>query len=399
VSYLHVFQRVPSDGGQPNGPLLQASDGNFYGTTRAGGANRCRDYDNMCGTVFRVTPGGAETVLYSFGASATDGNWPAGPLIQGSDGALYGLASFGGAHGAGTLFRITLNGTYSTIYSFGAKPGDGAVPIGRVLQASDGNFYGATSTGGTNHCNNIPTSGGNCGTIFRVTPDGAETILHSFGAFPSDGSQPNGSLFQASDGNLYGTTVNGGANTCSNSNQTNSCGTVFRITPAGAETIIYSFGASFTDGMAPQGPLIQGSDGALYGTTGAGGGGRCGGDFGCGTVFRMTTAGSISILHAFAIESRSDGYYPSPYLIQVRDGSFYGTTGSGGAYPADLGGIVFRLTPSGLKTTLYSFGPLNEAPSNPQGGVIQASDGAFYGVTNYNRSSDGFGTIFKLVVQ
>ncbi|MES2056068.1 MAG: choice-of-anchor tandem repeat GloVer-containing protein [Pseudomonadota bacterium] len=405
VTYPHIFGIAVSDGGQPNGPLLQASDGNFYGTTRAGGNNRCNDLDNFCGAIFRLTPSGDEAVLYSFGASMSDAYRPSGPLIQGRDGALYGLTANGGTHGAGTAFKITLNGAFTILYSFGASPSDGIVPIGGLTQGSDGDFYGATASGGANHCGQIPQSGSNCGTVFKISPSGVETVLYSFGASRSDGVTPNGSLVQGGDGNFYGTTVNGGANACSDSGATNNCGTVFRITPAGVLSVLYSFGASRADSIAPQGALIQGRDGAFYGTTASGGGGQCGFSFGCGTVFRMTSAGNVTILYAFAAISRSDGYGPSPFLIQARDGNFYGTTGSGGANASDLNGTVFRLTPSGVKTTLYSFGPLNTNPSNPVGGVIEATDGAFYGVTAYNGALGavgnrmGTGAVFKLVVR
>lgn len=403
VSYLHIFGIAPADAAQPDGPLLQASDGNFYGTTLAGGANRCSDLDHFCGAIFRLTPSGDETVLYSFGATASDGFRPTSQLIQGKDGALYGMTSSGGIYGAGTAFKITLSGVYTVLYSFGASPSDGVVPIGGLVQAGNGDLYGTTASGGTNHCIQIPQSGGNCGTIFKISPNGAVTFVYSFGSSPSDGVTPNGSLLQASDGSFYGTTVNGGANSCSTNGETNNCGTVFKITPTGAVTILHSFGSSQTDGMAPQGPLIQGRDGAFYGTTAAGGGFNCGYWSGCGTVFRMTPAGQTTTLFAFT--SRSDGYGPSPFMIQARDGNFYGTTRSGGAVPADLNGTVFKLTPSGLKTILYSFGPLNEKPSGPPAGIIEGTDGAFYGITRYNGqlgaggARTGSGTVFKLVVQ
>lgn len=390
VTYLHEFRGVP-DGNQPNGPLLQASDGNFYGTTRAGGANRCRGFSNIpCGTIFRVTPSGQETVLYIFGASPTDAFTPNAGLIQGSDGALYGTTSSGGVYGAGAVFRITLGGSYTVLYSFGATPTDGSAPVAALLQANDGNFYGTTASGGANHCVQIPQSGGNCGTVFRMTPSGAVTILYSFGTSAADGVTPLGSLVQGADGNFYGTTVNGGANSCSTSGETNNCGTVFRITPSGNLTILHSFGTSLADGIAPQGPLTVGSDGAFYGTTPSGGGGICGFAFGCGTVFRVTAAGSLTILYRFAVTGgRTDGDGPSPFLTLGRDGNFYGTTRSGGATPAASNGTAFRLTPSGSKTILFSFGPLLTNPADPLGGMIQGSDGAFYGVTA--------GTVFKLV--
>lgn len=223
-----------------------------------------------------------------------------------------------------------------------------------------------------------------------MTPSGSTTVLYSFGASLADGVTPTGSLMQASDGNLYGTTVNGGTNACGPSGGKNNCGTVFRITLGGTQTIIHSFGASPTDGIAPQGPLIQGSDGALYGTT-ASGGGQC--SFpGCGTVFRVTLAGQVTILYAFG-PGNSDGSGPAPFLIQAKDGNFYGTTRSGGAFGGSSVGTVFRITPSGQKTTLHSFGPLGTGPTDPASGVIQGKDGTFYGVT-----AGGNGDLFKFVI-
>ena len=399
VVFLHNFQPSRGDGGQPNGPLLQASDGNLYGTTLSGGTIRCRSDGIPCGAIFRITADGTETVLYNFGSVANDGYTPSGPLIQGRDGALYGLTSNGGEHGGGgTVFRIALDGTYKVLHSFGGSPDDGIVPVGGLVQANDGNFYGVTASGGANRCVQIPQAGGNCGTVFKITPSGASTILYSFGATAADGVTPSASLMQASDGNLYGTTVNGGANSCTTSNATNNCGTLFRTTLSGETTVLYSFGRSLFDAIAPQGALIQGTDGALYGTTASGGGGSCGGGlFGCGTVFRFTLAGQLSIVHAFALTSREDGYGPSQYLIQARDGNFYGTTGSGGASLSDLNGTIFKLTPAGALTTLFSFGPLPSKASNPLGGLVEARDGALYGVTRYSDAFAGDGTVFKLM--
>lgn len=398
VTYLHTFQgNSPTDAGQPNGPLLQASDGNFYGTSRAGGPNVCRRPDNVpCGAIFRVTPAGVETVLYAFGASATDAYSPGAALIQGRDGALYGTTSSGGNFGAGTIFRITMDGIYTILHSFGGSPSSGIVPVAALMQASDGNFYGTTASGGANHCNNIPQSGGNCGTVFRMTPAGVVTTLHSFGASATDGVEPLGSLVEGPDGNFYGTTIDGGANNCASG--TNNCGTVYRITPAGTVTVMHSFGSSSEDGIAPQGALILGTDGAFYGTTPSGGNGRCGFQYGCGTVFRMTTSGATTTLHRFASANSLDGSGPSPFLTQGRDGNFYGTTRSGGANGGSNVGTAFRLTPAGIATVLHSFGPSNVNPSDPGAGMIQGRDGAFYGVTFYPGSGNGSGTVFKLVV-
>ncbi|HEU4592915.1 MAG TPA: choice-of-anchor tandem repeat GloVer-containing protein, partial [Steroidobacteraceae bacterium] len=327
-----------------------------------------------------------------------------GPLIQGQDGALYGVTSNGGAHGGGgTVFRITLEGVYDVLHSFGGSPTDGIVPMGGLVQGSDGDFYGVTASGGANHCLQIPQDGSNCGTVFKVTPAGDTTILHSFGSSPGDGITPTASLTQANDGNFYGTTVSGGANDCGAA--PNSCGTVFRVTPEGITTTLHSFGTGFMpgllpmDGIAPQSALAQGPDGALYGTTASGGNGRCGFEYGCGTVFRITLNGELTILHAFAVDSVEDGTGPSAYLILGKDGNLYGTTGSGGAYPDPMTGTVFRMSLSGLKTTLFSFGPTGNQPTNPVAGVIEGSDGAFYGVTAYSTTAGGTGTVFRLVMQ
>lgn len=397
VDFLHDFRPDLGDGGQPNGPLLQASDGHLYGTTRAGGANRCRSNEVPCGVVFRVTADGRETVLYHFGSTTGDGYTPSGPLIQGRDGALYGLTSSGGGYGGGTVFKITLDGVYKVLHSFGGVADDGVVPVGGLVQATDGNFYGVTASGGTNHCVQVPQDGGNCGTVFRITPEGEASILYSFGTSVSDGVTPMASLVQASDGYLYGTTANGGANACSMSGGTHNCGTLFRTSLSGATTVLHSFGDSISDGIGPQGALTQGPGGVLYGTTSSGGGGRCGSFFGCGTVFKVTLSGELSIVYAFALDSTTDGYGPAPYLTYARDGNLYGATGSGGAHPSDLNGTIFKLTTTGVLTTLHSFGPLNSKASNPYAGLIEASDGALYGVTTYSDAAAGDGSVFKLL--
>jgi uncharacterized repeat protein (TIGR03803 family) len=306
----------------------------------------------------------------------------------------------GGAHGAGTVFKITADGVETVLYSFGASPSDGAVPAA-LIQGRDGNFYGTTASGGANYCDVIPGTGNNCGTVFEITPAGVETVLHSFGASASDGIEPMAPLVQASDGNFYGTTVGGGVYTTGVAG----AGTVFKITPDGVETVMYSFGGAPSNGSAPQGstpqgPLIQASDGNLYGTTVEGGNYAC--RYGCGTVFRIDLNGTLSTLYSFAGysfvgNSPSDGYGPAPFLIQGSDGNFYGTTISGGAFGPDLNGTAFRITPAGTETMLYSFGPLGTNPSDPGAGLIQASDGAFYGVTSYSRPGAGTGTVFKLL--
>jgi uncharacterized repeat protein (TIGR03803 family) len=185
--------------------LVQGSDGSFYGTTSMGGAN-------SVGTVFRITPSGSETNLHSFSGSP-DGANPLAGLVQGSDGSFYGTTSGGGANGGGIVFRISPSGAYTNLHSFGNFP-DGVGPNAGLVEGSDGTFYGTTVSGGAN----------SVGTVFRISPSGSETNLHSFGNFP-DGANPNAGLVQGGDGSFYGTTKFGGANT----NCFSGCGTVFKF--------------------------------------------------------------------------------------------------------------------------------------------------------------------------
>jgi uncharacterized repeat protein (TIGR03803 family) len=367
-----------SFGGRPDGAgpvqVIQGSDGNFYGTTSAGGGAGPK----FAGTVFKITAAGVETVLYSFSGGA-DGAQPAG-LVEGADGNFYGATAFGGEPGnvnsafpgKGAIFKLTPSGVETVLYSFQGGA-DGGNPVGALIQGSDGNFYGMTSTGGT----------AGYGTVFKITPAGVETVLHSFQG-GADGVSPGAgaALLQASDGNFYGTTATGGANSCGSIN--NTCGTVFRITPSGDETVLYSFKGG-VDGSSPQSALIQGSDGDFYSTTDAGG------TAGYGTVFKITSAGVETVLHSF--QGGADGFYPGA-LLQASDGNFYGTAG-GGAF---MFGTIFQITPAGVASPLYSFqGNPNPGGvpdgANP-GSLIVGSDGVFYGITAIGGAPNG-GTVFK----
>jgi uncharacterized repeat protein (TIGR03803 family) len=249
-----VLYSFPAGSSEPYTGLIQGSDGNFYGTTGANGAS-----DD--GTVFKITVGGNQTVLHAFPKTGTDGQIPYAGLIQGSDGNLYGTTYFGGANGLGTVFKVTLSGTETVLYSF-AGGSDGDHPYGGVVQGTDGNFYGTTYQGGAS---------GN-GTVFKITPSGTETVLYAF-AGGSDGAVPEAGLTLGSDGNFYGDTLQGGAD---------GLGTVFELTPSGSETILHSFAGGGSDGANPTANLVPGTDGNLYGTTSAGGPG------GHGTFFKVT---------------------------------------------------------------------------------------------------------------
>ena len=305
---LYSFGRSPTDGELPKAGLVQGRDSNFYGTTGFGGTSGT-------GTVFRISPSGSYTNLYSFGRSATDGANPRGGLVQGRDSNFYGTTEQGGTRGFGTVFRISPSGNYTSLYSFGSSATDGANPRAKLVQGRDSNFYGTTEYGGTS----------GTGTVFRISPSGSYTSLYSFGSCATDGKLPRAGLVQGSNGNFYGTTSFGG---------TYNSGTVFRISPRGGYTNLYSFGRSPNDGVYPYGGLVQGSDGNFYGMT------QQGGTRSVGTVFRISPSGSYTNLYSFG-RSPTDGKLPKARLVQGNDGNFYGTTQQGGTTG---NGTVFKLT-------------------------------------------------------
>ncbi|HEV3060532.1 MAG TPA: choice-of-anchor tandem repeat GloVer-containing protein [Vicinamibacterales bacterium] len=359
VTILHTFVGVTADGGFPEAALVQASDGNFYGTTSLGGAFFSGG-DFTSGTVFAMTADGAYTVLHSF-SGASDGSNPQAALIQATDGKLYGTTSSGGASDLGTVFTVTPAGVFNVLHVFAGGATDGAAPGAALIQAADGNFYGTTYYGGAS----------NYGTVFRMTPAGTITVLHAFAGAPTDGAFPLAALCQAADGNFYGTTYDGGAS---------NYGTVFRMTPAGIVTVLHSFAA--TDGANPQAALLQAADGNFYGTT------YLGGAYGQnGTVFKMTVAGAFTVLHSFR---SAEGSAPQAALIQATDGNFYGTTYYGGFNV----GTVFKMTPAGAVTMLHLFSYPTDG-YGPKAALIQAADGDFYGTT-LGGGAFGAGVVFKL---
>ncbi len=361
-----------NNGAAPSAALVQGTDGNLYGTTQAGGSE-------AEGAIFEITPGGTLKTLYSFcSLSCFDGLTPYSGMIQASDGNFYGTAADGGANNTGEVFKITADGTYTTLYSFCSQAlcADGAAPYAGLIQASDGNFYGTTYGGGP-----VGT-----GTVFTITPEGALTTLYTFSPTGADGENPLAGLIQASDGNFYGTTSSGGPD------PTDNYGTAFKITPGGKLTTLYKFCSQFgcTDGEQPAAGLIQASDGNFYGTTPSGGANAG------GTVFKITPGGTLTTLYNFCSQSGcADGQGPAAGLIQASDGNFYGTTTGSGA---NGGGTIFEITPGGTLTTLYSF--CSQSPcadgQEPKAALIQATDGNFYGTTLYGGPNND-GTVFKLV--
>jgi len=373
---LHSFDGAPDDGRLPYAGLVQGSDSNFYGTTYQGGSN---DY----GTIFRVSPSGSYTTLYSFAGPPNDGGFPWAPLVQSADNNFYGTTYAGGTstncgYGCGTIFRISPGGVYTTLYSFAGYPDDGFRPKAGLVEGSDSNFYGTTEWGGSS----------GAGTLFRIDSSGTYTILYSFGSTPPhDGMNPQAGLTLGSDSNFYGTTAFGGAYME---------GTMFRITPSGSYSILHSFGFSnLDDGSQPQGNLVQGSDSNFYGTT------RTGGISTNGTIFRISPGGAYTNLYSFA-GSPSDGSYPAAPLVQGSDGNLYGTTVLGGRHGHNPGipgeGTVFRISPSGVYTNLCSFGSSSGDGKSPFGGLILGSDGDFYGTTSAGGAHHDNGTLFKFAI-
>jgi uncharacterized repeat protein (TIGR03803 family) len=352
---LYSFAGGSSDGETPYHSLIQASNGDFYGTTEVGGSGNG-------GTVFQITSSGTETLFYSFlGIPYADSG-----LTQGSDGNFYGTTSTGGTNGTGTVFKLTPSGAETVLFSF---PAGASNPYCGLVQGIDGNFYGTTGALGTS----------DDGTVFKVTPSGAQTVLHVFPKTGSDGQIPYAGLILGSDGNLYGTTEGGGAS---------GYGIVFKVTPGGTETILYSFAGGSSDGKYPYATVTQGSDGNFYGTTNQGGTG------GYGTIYRLTPSGTETVLYSFAGGS-SDGANPVAGVTQGSDGNFYGVTTSGGAGGY---GTVYRLTPSGTETVLHSFAGGSSDGANPQANLVQGTDGNLYGSTGSGGTS-GYGTFFKVTLQ
>lgn len=386
-----VYQFTSFVNGQfPIGGLVQGSDGNFYGTTYEGGTTAING-NSGSGTVFKVTPSGVLTVLHSFhdGSVANDGINPESGLVEGSDGNFYGTTENGGSAGFGTVFKMTPGGQVTILHSFGdgSVVNDGQCPMSALVQTSDGSFYGTTSYGGSTVDLTKPAKSGS-GTVFKITPSGAEIILHSFGdgSVTNDGLEPQASLIQASDGNFYGTTEWGGKA---------GEGAAFRMTPAGQVTILHSFGDGTVayDGLNPETPVIQAKDGNLYGTTAAGGGDPIGITSGNveGTIYRLSLDGQLTILHSG--DMGNVAIYSA--LVQGSDGNFYGTAGN----------AVCKMNYSGeVSLVALYINPPDSAIAVPEC-LIQGTDGSYYGIAYCDGYpyDDGYGyvnngLIYKLTV-
>jgi uncharacterized repeat protein (TIGR03803 family) len=361
---LHSF--AGADGVSPSGLLVDGGDGFLYGSTFYGGAVDADNNPDGYGTLYRFDRSGRFETVYRF--NRVDGERPNG-LVPATDGFFYGTTSHGGdldpasySGGSGTLFRLTSAGALTVLHRF--MPIEGMWPSAAPTFGPDGALYGTARSDST-----YPTYG----TIWRWTPGGGLTVVHEFTG--PDGNEPLGPLTLARDGNLYGTTNQGGAY---------GCGTIFRLTPPDRHTVLHSFG--FGDGCQPKAGVIQARDGNLYGTTETGGS--------WGTVFRADLAGNVTTLHAFGAYGET-GQRPLSELLEAADGFLYGTTKQGGPAGANTSGrgVVFRLSLGGSLEVVHAFsGPDGSTPWN---GVTQWTDGALYGATLAG-GAFGRGVVYRL---
>ena len=321
-------------------------------------------------------------VIHTFKGS--DGAYPTGGLIRDSEGNFYGMTDEGGSskgcpHGCGTVFELADSGKETVLYSFTGKDGDGEYPASWVSPVRDsaGNIYGTTFDGG-----DLTTCDGvGCGIVFKLNKEGKETILHTFGK-GKDGGEPASGLIEDAHGNLYGTTQIGG---------TNNGGTLFRITKAGAYSILHNFDfpGMGVDGAEPIAPMTQDLSGNLYGTT------LAGGQNDCGTIFKLDTNKKETVFFSFPCGSGGDGPYGQ--LLVDSAGNVYGTTkvgGNSGCFDGGGCGVVFKVDSSGTETVLYAFSGGSDG-RYPFAGLVRDASGDLYGTT-INGGDAGLGVVFKL---
>jgi uncharacterized repeat protein (TIGR03803 family) len=333
---MHRFNG--KNGMVPQAGLLRDSIGNLYGTTIEGGDLSCSDGNSLgCGTVYKLDNTGHETLLYKFKGSP-DGYFPESLLAADGAGNLYGTTYLGGSYGFGSVIKLDSEGNETVLYSF-TGGSDGCLPYEGVILDSSGSLYGVATEGGAGFCNHGD------GVAYKLDPAGNFNVLYTFGG--SDGAGPDSVLLFDSAGNLYGTTGNGGSSkTCPYG-----CGTVFKLTPTGQESVLYNFCSleNCADGQYPGvGPLVRDSNGTMYGTTNLGGAYRnCNRD-GCGVVFKLDSAGTETVLHNFT--GGADGAFPRTGVIMDASGVLYGTTWQGGdancRFNEESGcGVMFTIKP------------------------------------------------------
>lgn len=385
VTGVHQFAGAPADGANFSS-LMLGRDGNFYGTSVSGGpfSSRCVANLEGCGIVFRMTPAGAFTVLYAFSDSSAV--YPYSRLLQASDGNFWGTTTGQeNGNGAAVIYKMTPSGAMTIVSELGGPS------YSNLVQGADGFIYGTTADNGPGPCSwrstsCLPTAGS--GTIFKVsTAGGAVTYLHTFTG--PDGAKPYAGLLTLGDGSLVGTTGAGGAR---------NLGTVYKISTGGAFTTLHSFTGGAEGANPAYSPLIQISDGSFFGTTQFGGS-----SVNSGTVFKMTADGTVTVLHAFTgvvvrtgeplPTTAMDGLQPGAGLVQAPDGNLYGVAGGGGGF---AGGTAFVVTRDGVYTQLYAFAGVSEGGS-PTATLIVGPDGNLWGTAQYGGTYNR-GVIFKMTI-
>ncbi|HLV86335.1 MAG TPA: choice-of-anchor tandem repeat GloVer-containing protein [Candidatus Sulfotelmatobacter sp.] len=345
---------APNQGADFNTPLVQGLDGNFYGAVSQGGTSKACG-GGGCGTLFRITPEGVISVVYT---SIRGSEEPGETLQLASDGSFFTTTMDGGPYYDGSVVRITPQGSIRTLHAFSGP--EGANPTEGVIQGFDGNFYGWTVSGGSTQS----------GTFFKINTSGQLTSYNLASVAQGFWPMP---MVQCGDGNFYTTFLYGGLN---------DHGAVIKVTPKGVVTVLHSF--TDNDGQGSFGGVIEGPDGSLYGTT------QVGGTATLGTVYRITPAGAYTVLHSF---TGPDGEYPEGITLGT-DGNFYGVTLVGGA---NNYGTIFQITPHGSLKTLYHLcSQANCADGRNSGKIMQGTDGNFYGTTALGGAPYDNGTFFKL---
>ncbi|HEX3665010.1 MAG TPA: choice-of-anchor tandem repeat GloVer-containing protein [Rhizomicrobium sp.] len=367
---VYTFQNS-QDGDEPHAGLIKGGKGIYYGTTFSGGSGGF----NGNGTVFKLARDGSKTELYSF-TGGTDGNYP-NPIVMDGSGNLFGTAQQGGVNegcnggGCGVVFEVTPDGVESVLYTFTGEA-DGGNPVGGLLGDGKGGFYGTAAGGGADRE----------GTVFHISAKGAESLVHAF-AGGSDGASPEAELVSDTSGNMYSTTKYGGTG-CAGPG----CGTIFKVTPGGKETVLYAFTGG-ADGANPISGLIADKSGNLYGTAEFGGQSAGCGGAGCGTVFKLAANGKMSVLYTFS--GGNDGGQPVVSLIADEAGNLYGTTLFWGA---EGYGVVFRLAPNGKEKVLHSFTNGDDG-AYPWGALLETGKNKFLSTASGGGATD-FGTVFAV---
>lgn len=388
--------KIVGNGVYSYSPLVQEFDGNVYGADYGWHPT----YGNA-GSIFRATTSGEITTIYTFcsAPNCTDGIQPGG-LVVGTDGNIYGVTFQGGGNteancnfygtssSCGTLFKITPAGELTTLYNFcsQANCADGSLPVGPLIQATDGNFYGMTRAGGNpEYC---PFNSGGCGTIFKISANGQFTMLYAFCKSTDcpDGALPFSSLVEGHDGNFYGTTTYGGAGLGSIDCSPSRCGTIFKVTPLGDLTTLYSFcvNENCPDGAYPEVGLVLATNGAFYGAATGGGANSY------GTIFSFTVSSGLNTMYSFCSQPSCTDGEGSGALIQASDNNLYGYTPFGGTTDS---GTLFKIAPGGMLTTIYNYpfcAPTSCEPGAfPQAALLQDTNGSIYGTADIGSTGNG----------